>query len=611
MFDLNPNQLFSTAQENTNVITFSIKVNDKVIPSQYEVISIEVNRAVNRIPFAIITLLDGEVSTRKFPINDSNTFAPGNRIEIKVGYSSKNKTVFKGIVVRHAMKIKNQGASTLEIECKDVAVKMTAGRKNKYFFDSTDSEIIESVARSYNIKTDVETSSGSHAEMVQFHASDWDFILTRAEANGLLVMPQDGELIAKKPNFEQAPALVLNYGASIYEFEAEMDARDQYPAVKATTWNPADQDVQEVEASASGVSASGGGLGGALGGAVGAVAGALGVDLPGTRPNTDYSQVMGLSHFDIQHSGHLSAQELQNWATAQYQKSKLAKQKGRVKFEGNAKIVPGNVIQIQGVGLRHNGKVFATAVRHEILHGTWYTHVQFGLSQTWIAAAFDNVQQEPASSLLPAVHGLQIGVVTKLAGDPRGEDRIQVRLPLVDNRSDGIWVRIACQDAGENRGSFFRPEIGDEVIVGFINDDPRESIVLGMLNSSAKPAPLPAADANNEKGWVTRSEIKVIFNDEDKSIKIETPGGKKITIDDTEGMIQLEDEYNNRIKLDQNGIEIQAGKDLKLSAQNEVTIEGLNITNTAQTNFKAQGQTRAELTASGEVVVSGGVVRIN
>lgn len=610
----NPSQIFSSTQQQTDLITFDIKVNGRAIPSQYEVISIQVSRCVNRIPYAIITLLDGEVSTREFPINDSNTFTPGNEIEIKAGYHSDNDTIFKGIVVRHAIKIKSQSASKLEIECKDIAVRMTVGRKNKYFFNSSDTEIIEAVLRGYNIRADVEDTGVNHAEMVQYYASDWDFVLTRADANSLLVMPQDGTFIAKKPDFEQSPEVVLNYGASIYEFEAEMDARDQYPAVKATTWSPGDQEIQEVEASASGVSSLGSGLGSALGSVVSAVqsvASAVGINLPGIPPNTDYSEVMQLEHFQLQHAGHLSEDELQNWAKAQYQKSKLAKQKGRVKFEGNASVYPGMVISIQGVGLRHEGNVFVTAVRHEIANGAWFTHAQFGVPQTWFVEEFDNVQSKPASSLLPAVHGLQIGIVTKLANDPDGESRIQVRLPVVDNQSDGIWVRIACQDAGNNRGSFFRPEIGDEVVVGFLNDDPREAVVLGMLNSSAKPAPLQAADANPEKGWVTRSEMKMIFNDENKSLIIETPAGKKITIDDTAGILQLEDEHNNKIKMDQNGIEIQAGKDLIMKAQKEVKIEGLNITNTANSNFKAQGQTRSELTASGEVVVNGGVVRIN
>ncbi|TEB40308.1 Rhs element Vgr protein, partial [Flavobacterium circumlabens] len=93
----------------------------------------------------------------------------------------------------------------------------------------------------------------------------------------------------------------------------------------------------------------------------------------------------------------------------------------------------------------------------------------------------------------------------------------------INNEEQGIWCRVASPDAGENRGFFFRPEIEDEVIIGFINEDPNNAIVLGMLHSSGKPAPITAADANHQKGIVTRSEMKVVFDDEKKSIGIETP----------------------------------------------------------------------------------------
>src|SRR3546814_9649239 len=119
---------------------------------------------------------------------------------------------------------------------------------------------------------------------------------------------------------------------------------------------------------------------------------------------------------------------------------------------------------------------------------------------------------------MPAIQGLQIGVVTGLEGDPEGEDRIMVRLPTINKDDEGIWSRISTLDAGKNRGTFFRPEIGDEVIVGFINNDPRFAVILGMCNSSEKAAPMPRSDDNHEKGYVSRSEMKMIFKEEKKTI---------------------------------------------------------------------------------------------
>jgi len=93
-------------------------------------------------------------------------------------------------------------------------------------------------------------------------------------------------------------------------------------------------------------------------------------------------------------------------------------------------------------------------VRHAVLDGNWETDVQFGLNPELFAETY-NMRPLPASGLVPAVGGLQIGIVTVLENDPDGEDRIKVRLPLVTTQDEGAWARIATLDAGKERGTFF------------------------------------------------------------------------------------------------------------------------------------------------------------
>jgi uncharacterized protein involved in type VI secretion and phage assembly len=166
----------------------------------------------------------------------------------------------------------------------------------------------------------------------------------------------------------------------------------------------------------------------------------------------------------------------------------------------------------------------------------------------------------PASGLLPAVSGLQIGVVTVLENDPNGDDRIKVRLPLVSDSEEGSWARIATLDAGKQRGTFFRPEIHDEVIVGFLNDDPRHPVVLGMCHSSAKPAPEPAKDSHHRKGYVSRKRCISFSTTRRKSSFSIRPSGNKF--DRTMPRNQLEDQNGNKIVLDDSGIKIDSAKDL-------------------------------------------------
>jgi len=213
--------------------------------------------------------------------------------------------------------------------------------------------------------------------------------------------------------------------------------------------------------------------------------------------------------------------------------------------------------------------------------------------------------------LLPAVSGLQIGLVTVIGDDPQGEDRVKVRIPLIASDEDGFWARIAALDAGDNRGTFWRPEIGDEVVLGFLNADPRNAIILGGLNSSAKPAPLTASDENHEKGIVTRSGMKMVWNDDLVSLTIETPAGNKIILDEDAGNILIEDENGNKVEFSSDGISYESASDMTIKATGDLTLEGTNVEIKASAEFKAEGSAGAELTAGGTAKVQGAMVQIN
>ncbi len=171
--------------------------------------------------------------------------------------------------------------------------------------------------------------------------------------------------------------------------------------------------------------------------------------------------------------------------------------------------------------------------------------------------------------------------------------------------------RVCTLDAGKERGTFFLPELQDEVIVGFINNDPRHAVILGMVNSSKLPAPLEAADANNEKGYVSRSKLKLIFNDEKKTINIETPGGNKVLISDDEKKIHLEDQHGNKITMNEDGITIDSYKDLIFKAVKDMKGDAVNITMKASANAKVEGSGGAEISSGGNTTVKGSMVQIN
>jgi Rhs element Vgr protein len=571
--------------KSADLVTFKIVIDGNELPATVHVMNVSVEKEINRIPSAKIIVTDGDPASQEFAHSNSDQFVPGKEVEIKAGYHSDEETIFKGIIIKHSLKIRS-GNSLLVVECRDKAVKLTAGRKSKYFADMKDSDILEEIIGTYSLQKDIEATGFQHQKVVQYDCTDWDFLITRAQANGKICVIDDGKITIKDPDLAQAELETVAFGATLLDFDAEIDARTQFQKVTSYTWDPANQELTETEAADPGVS------------------------LNGNLSSGDLAEVVGLDNLQLKYGGTVADQSIQEWANAKALFNQLARVRGRVKFQGIPACKPNTTLMLEGVGDRFNGKVFVSAVRHEITEGQWTIDAQFGLNPTWFTENYA-ISNPPSAGLFSAVHGLQIGKVTQLESDPDGEDRIQIKCPMIDKDSEGIWARIASLDAGKERGAFFRPEIDDEVIVGFINDNPNDAVVLGMLNSSANPAPLKAKDDNHEKGFVTREKIKFIFNDEKKSVVLETPGGKKITVDDDAGVIKLEDENANVMTMNSDGIKIQSYKDIILKASGDVKLEGINLEMKAQSSFKAQGTASAEVKASGTLTLKGAMVQIN
>lgn len=568
-----------------DLITFKVMIEGEELSKKYQVKQILVNKEVNRIAHATMVLIDGDAAKQDFTLSNEDLLIPGKKIEINAGYHSDEETIFKGLVIKHNLKIR-ANSSLLIVECKDEAVKLTIGRKSKYFYDSADSDIFEEIIDSYALEKDVETTNQTHKELVQYYTSDWDFVVSRAQTNGKLCFTDDGKITIAKPNIDQEEIETISFGATLLDFDAEIDARNQVKKVSSYGWNPSDQDIIEIEANDPNV------------------------ELNGNLSSSDLASIIDLENLELRHGGVVSDVELQDWADAKMLFQQLAKIRGRVKFQGIPTVKPGTILKLEGVGERFNGKVYVTAVRHQIAEGNWTVDAQFGLNPEWFSETFD-INAQPASGIISAINGLQVGIVSQLQDDPNGEDRILVQLPIINNEEQGIWCRVSALDAGDSRGTFFRPEINDEVIVGFINDDPNDAVVLGMLHSSAKPAPIVASDDNHEKGYVSRSEMKILFNDDKKSVTIETPAGKKVIMDEDAGSIVIEDENSNVLTMDSSGIAMESAGDINIKSTGDVNIEGSNVNAKANIQFKAEGAAGAEVSSSATAVLKGSLVQIN
>lgn len=546
-----------------------------------------VTKSVNRVATARLVYADGSASGGDFPLSNGDTFLPGQEVEIQAGAGADPVTIFKGIVVRQSLKVRDHTAPQLVVECRHAAVRLTVGRKSAYWLDQTDADAMTALLDAAGVAADVESTAVAHPQLVQYACTDWDFLVARAEANGRLVLTTDDGVSVKAPAFGGSPSVSFQFGATLLELDAEMDARGQYAAVKSRTWDAGQQAVVEKEAVDPGVAGAG-----------------------DVEPDT-LAEVLALEHYDLPHAA-LPEEEAQAWADAQWLKSRMSKTSGRLKSEGIATVKPGDLVSVSGVGNRFGGTVFVTGVRHDFdLVQGWKTHVQFGGTEGWRLEEEGRVSAPRAGALVPGVGGLQVGVVVSNE-DPDGEHRVRVRMPLVSADADGAWARVASPDAGAERGWFFRPEVDDEVVLGFVNDDPRQPLVLGMLHSSAKAPHLTGSDDNHEKGYQSRSGIKLAIDDDKKVVTLETPAGNVLTLSEADKKVSLVDQNGNKVEMTADGIVVESAKALTLKAGTELKLEsGTALSVKGGSELKMEGAAGVELSSSAITKVKGSLLQLN
>src|SRR5882672_3628298 len=126
-----------------NVSSYQILVNGQVANPVYELISMVITREINRVPTATIVFKDGDPSGKTFALSEQPDFVPGTPVVIKLGRDGTNDQSFKGIVVKHAVRVKENGQIELMVVCKDETVRMTVGRHSKYYSNEKDSELLD------------------------------------------------------------------------------------------------------------------------------------------------------------------------------------------------------------------------------------------------------------------------------------------------------------------------------------------------------------------------------------------------------------------------------------------------------------------------------------
>jgi uncharacterized protein involved in type VI secretion and phage assembly len=202
-------------------------------------------------------------------------------------------------------------------------------------------------------------------------------------------------------------------------------------------------------------------------------------------------------------------------------------------------------------------------------------------------------------------YGVYPAVVSDL-DDPARQGRVKVRLPWAPDADQGYeaWARMATLMAGNDRGSWFIPDVGDEVLVAFAGGDARSPFVLGGLwnGSDAPPETMDSAGRNEIKKLRSRNGVMVTMEDKQGQEKfiVETPGGQSITLKDGPGTVEIVDSNGNSVKLEPAGITVNASAKVTINASMVEISAGMVTVNAGMSRFN--GVVQADTVISTSVI---------
>ena len=524
-----------------------------------------------------------------------------------MGYDQKNSTVFKGIIDKHSIVLKNgyqkqKSNSILVIECVDKSILLTNKYTSEVYQNKSDSQIIKSILQKINgLSFSVESTEIVNTLFPKYNIDDWNFIVKRAKRNGFVVINSDNNLIIKKPELDKGNSVldISNSGATI-SFEAKLDSSQQYNEVKLSSYDQfsnkkfsktSSNPIEIVENNK--------------------VSGKI------------LSALTSPKKIEIDLPQEIESNELKTLADSMITDSRVKRITGTAKFKGVPFIEVDSTVNFLGFGNNFDGNVYVTGVNQELEDGYFLTEISFGLKEDFFSESnFIN-----KNNLVGNISGLHIGKVTEIDNDPKNQFRIKVMIPALSDNNDGVWAKLSTIYTTNNGGALFIPEIGSQVILSFVADDPRHPIILGTLYNNNQKPNKKILKENNFKSIITKNNLKLEFDDGDKKITISSPKGNSIVLNEKNNEITIIDQNKNSIKTSSNGIEIFSRKDiniksggsidisssnkLNLKSNSNLNLSGSNINNSARIKFSANGSANSEIKSSGVTTVKGSIVQIN
>lgn len=414
----------------------------------------------------------------------------------------------------------------------DKSHRLHRGRHNRSFLNNTDSDIVRKIVKEIGIETGQISESGEvHEYVFQENQTNMEFLRQRAARIGFELFVEDGKVNFRKP--ETKEFIELRWEREITSFSSRVTSAEQVSEVEVRGWDYTQKEVITETAKSEKV-----------------------ITNTGNQKGSDCCNKFNLNKppkmivvnkpVSTPKEAEMMAQSLCDELGGEFVYADA-------KAEGSPKIRPGRFVNLKDMGKRFSGKYYITETRHVCTKQAYTT--EFAVRGLRSGNLFSSVAQQ--KRLQPGETFL-VGIVTNNQ-DPKGLGRVKVKFPTLTDEHESYWARVVGVGAGSSRGFYSLPEINDEVLVGFEHGDIHRPYVIGGVWNGKDKTPSEVNDAvQNGKVRLrtikTRTGHTIEFAEETKGsskagIKIETAGGHKVHLNDSDKSIELKTSSGSEIKM--------------------------------------------------------------
>ncbi|HTQ09535.1 MAG TPA: VgrG-related protein [Fimbriimonadaceae bacterium] len=581
--------------------SFAIKLDgtDMPVGMADDVLEIVVEQSIHMPHSCTIRLHEWDIQKNQFKWVDDDQLKEGKSVEVQFGYTNDLTTIFKGEITMIEMDAAAHMVPNLVVHCMSKDHRLQRNRVSKTYQQVTDSDIVQQVASQCGLTAMADSLTTVRDWVCQYNQTNYEFLKMCAHRNGCRMYADGNNLIFEKIKSPSSVDHEVAWGDSLRSFRPRLTTHGMVSEVDVKGWDMKQKQAilsrkssgEGVKSAEVGESSSGGE---AATNAFGDQASHAVVDIP---VNTqDEADSIAQAYIDNRETSFIGGDGL---------------------CVGHPAITAGKTINVKGVGNRFSGKYAITSATHTFTPAEGYT-TQFSSSGKTPNTIPDLLAGERVNET-NMKDWIAIGLVTDNQ-DPDNLGRIKVQYPwLMDDTS--FWARMASPMAGNNRGIYYLPEVGDEVLVAFEHGDIHSPYMIGALWNGQDSPVEPNSSAVN--GGVVHRVIKtraghtIMLDDTNgqELVKVTSHAGHYVLIDDGNKKIVIADSAESEkmtIDISSGDVEWVCNGNFKITANQKVQIQGqtgIDISTPAQVQIS--GDSSGSFTSSGTISISGSMVNIN